>query len=173
MPDRKKLLGAAAITASLLGGGVAGALLGAPMISSAQEQSTTTVPDDQADTANPGADPRHRDGRHAGCGLRRIDLGVAAEAIGIPEDELRGSLGEGGSLADVASERDVDPQVVIDALVSAATTEIGQAVADGEIDAERATAIKEDLAERVDDFVNRDVPLHDGGRGPGRGGRRF
>src|SRR5215213_9582546 len=55
MPHPKKLLASVAIAAGLLGGGVAGVVLGVPGVSGAQ---TTTVPDAPSATApDTGAQP--------------------------------------------------------------------------------------------------------------------
>src|SRR5688572_30601997 len=74
MPTNRKLLGAAAFSLALAGGGAAGALLGTPNLSSAQ--------DGTEDTTETTVDDAGR-GRfeHRGEGLA-----AAAEAIGITED---------------------------------------------------------------------------------------
>ena len=52
MPSPRKLLAAGALAAALTAGGAAGMILGAPVVSGAQESgSTTTAPDDGATTA--------------------------------------------------------------------------------------------------------------------------
>ena len=43
MPTNRKLLGAAAFSLALAGGGVAGALLGTPSLSGAQDEDSTTT----------------------------------------------------------------------------------------------------------------------------------
>jgi hypothetical protein len=101
----KRMLAAGAIAGSVAVGAGAGALMFTPTISSAQ--STTTAP---SETAEAGG--RHGFGHH-GPGLE-----VAAEAIGITEDELATELRSGKSIADVAKANDVDVQKVIDALVA-------------------------------------------------------
>lgn len=163
MFDRKKLLGAAAITASIAGGGIAGALLAVPALSAAQEQTTTT--EEGGHTAG-GHDHLIARAGEAGCaGFHHLDLTVAAEALGMGEDELADALADGSSIADVAGEREVDLQAVIEALVAAATVDIDQAVADGDLDAERAAELKEGLSERVTAFVNGELPgpgVHEG-----------
>jgi uncharacterized protein YidB (DUF937 family) len=156
VPD-KKLLTAAALTAALAAGGAGGALLGRPLVTSAQQSddptTTTEAPDE---TGHP-----HRGGF-------RFGLEAAAEALGISTDDLRTALRDGKTIADVAEERGVDVQAVIDAMVADATERIDQRVSDGELDADRAAEVKEDLPARITDLVN--------GEGPGFGrhfGARF
>jgi polyhydroxyalkanoate synthesis regulator phasin len=101
----KRMLAAGAIAGSVVVGAGAGALMFTPTISSAQ--STTTAPSETDDAG--GRSVLH----HRGPGLE-----VAAEAIGITEDELATELRSGKSIADVAKANDVDVQKVIDALVA-------------------------------------------------------
>ena len=178
----RKLIGAAAMTAALAGGGALGVLIGTPVVSGAQTEdpSTTTVaPDDTTtttppDATAPDAAPDPGDclgGRDAhGFGHRGgvFDLSAAATALGITEDELRTKLEAGSSIADVATEQGVDLQTVIDALVADATADIDAKLAAGDIDQTRADALKANLTERITELVQ-----HDGLRGghPGRGPR--
>jgi hypothetical protein len=129
MPFNRKLLGAAAFSLALAGGGAAGALLGTPTVSLAQDG------DSGETTETEGA------GRP---GLRRGHelLTAAAGAIGISEDELRTALEEGRSIAQVAEDNGVDVQTVIDAMVAEATEHLEDA-----IDA---------LPERMGDVVERE-----------------
>ncbi|HEX4979657.1 MAG TPA: hypothetical protein VFV35_06295 [Acidimicrobiales bacterium] len=116
----KRLVGAAAFTAALAAGGAAGALLGTPVLSGAQEDSTTTTDDPTVAT---GAAPRR-----LRPGARGENLSTAAEALGMTAGELRAELAEGKSIADVAAEKGVDKQKVIDALVAEATARIAELV---------------------------------------------
>jgi hypothetical protein len=140
MPMNRKLLGAAAFSLALAGGGAAGALLGTPSLTLAQdgEEEPTTE-----EAGGPGF--RHHGGEH---------LATAAEAIGITEDELRAALAEGQSIAQVAEANDVDVQTVVDALVAAATERLESAI--------------DDLPERIADVVEREG-LPDRGPGGGHG----
>jgi hypothetical protein len=107
--ETKKLIGAAAFSLALVGGGVAGALIGTPGTSGAQEATTTTEED--------GAFEAQHQGRHADL------LEAAATALGITADELRAELEAGKTIADVAEERDVDLDSVIAAIVAAGEDE--------------------------------------------------
>lgn len=157
MPS-KKLLGAAIVAASVVGGGIAGALVGTPSLTSAQESeeetTTTTVKEERSEAE--GGEHRHPGRCHHRPG--KLDLGVAAEALGISEEDLREAMRDGSSIADVAEEQDVDVQKVIDALVASATERIDAAVADGDLDADRAAEVKENLPERITAVVNGEMP---------------
>jgi hypothetical protein len=147
MPTNRKLLGAAAFSLALAGGGVAGALLGTPGLSGAQDDGSSTTED--TTTADTEA------GR---LGHRGERLATAAEALGISEDELRAALEDGQSIAQVAEAQGVDIQVVIDALVAAAT--------------EHLEELEASLPDRMTELVNKEGwGDHEGpGRhGPGRG----
>jgi len=147
----RKLLGAAAFSLALAGGGVAGAVLGTPSFSSAQDDTSTTT---EAD-ATPTEEDRPPGGRfgHVGEGLT-----AAADALGITEDELRTALQDGQSIAQVAEAEGVDVQVVIDALVANGTDRLEEAIAE--------------LPDRVAELVEREG-LPRGPRGPGGpGGHR-
>jgi uncharacterized protein YidB (DUF937 family) len=154
VPDRK-LLTAAALTAALAAGGAGGVLLGRPLVSDAQQEDPTT-------TEAPADEGRFVRGPRAG-------LEAAAEALGMGVDELRDALRDGSTIADVAGERGVDVQAVIDAMVADATERIDQRVADGDLDADRAAELKEELPERITDVVNGEARLGHHHRGPGFG----
>lgn len=148
MPSKRTLLGAAAFSAALAGGGVAGALLGTPSLSSAQEDGTT-------DTTTESTAPAEDAGRpHRGpFGHRGARLETAAEALGMTAEELKAELEAGKSIAQVAEERGVDVQVVVDALVAEGTEHLEQAI--------------EELPERAAELVQREgLPERHGPRGP-------
>jgi len=104
--ETKKLIGAAAFSLALVGGVVAGALIGTPGTSGAQEAGTGT-----------DAEEEPRAGRHADL------FEAAAEALGMTTDELRAELQGGRTIAEVAAERDVDVDTVIAAVVAAGEDE--------------------------------------------------
>src|SRR3954470_13222462 len=129
----KKIIGALAIAGGLAGGGVVGAVLGTPGVSSAQsstssDSSSSTAPADPGPGV-PGEGEGHGPhGRFGGGGVR---LETAATALGITPEELRTELEAGKTIAQVANEKGVDVQKVIDALVAEATTRITDAVNNG------------------------------------------
>ncbi len=73
-------------------------------------------------------------------GLReaRVVLPAAAGALGMEPPELVQALKEGPTLADVADEREVDHQVVIDAILAGVEDALSQAVENGRISPEQA-----------------------------------
>ncbi len=144
MPINRKLLGAAAFSLALAGGGAAGAVLGTPNLSLAQ--------DSQADDGSGQPSPDALRGPHDGG----PQLEAAAKAIGISEDDLLTALQGGQSIAQVAEAHDVEVQTVIDAMVKAATERL-QAAIDG-------------LPDRMAEVVAREgLPEH----GPGHGHGHF
>jgi hypothetical protein len=143
MPMNRKLLGAAAFSLALAGGGAAGAVLGTPNLTLAQDSEST----DDASEATPDG---LREGHEPG-----VKLEAAAEAIGITEAELLAALQDGQSIAQVAEANDVDVQTVIDAMVAAAT--------------ERLEAAIDELPDRMAEVVEREG-LPDRGTGHMRHG---
>jgi hypothetical protein len=125
--QKKKLIGAAALSLAIAGGGVAGAMFGSPLSSGAQEQTTTTNGAGESGTTTspdpgPGAGYRMK---HDGA-----ELDAAASAIGITTDELRTELEAGKTIATVAGEHKVSVDAVIDAMVKAATTDLKSHITD-------------------------------------------
>jgi transposase-like protein len=90
--------------------------------------------------------------------VRRAALIGAAKAIGVEPTELGASLRDGKSVADVARANDVEPEVVIDAVVAAGNKKVDEAVANGKLDETRATTIKDRLPDRVTKLVNATRP---------------
>lgn len=146
--NRKKVIAAAAFSAALAGGGVAGAVLGAPTTSGAavaQSASSASTSSDSSSATQASPDPAKGDRRGPG-------LDAAATALGMSVDELKAALDGGKTIAQVASDRGVDVNTVIDAMVTSAT---GQ------------------LRQRITDFVNNGFPAGaPSEHGPG-GGRAF
>lgn len=96
-------------------------------------------------------------------------LDVAAEALGLSEDELRDALAtDGATLADVAEEQGVDLDTLVGALVTAQEERIAEAVADGRITQDEADERLADLEERVTERVT--SPLPERGERHGHGG---
>jgi ribosomal protein S20/flagellar hook-basal body complex protein FliE len=93
---------------------------------------------------------------------------AAAKALGITTDELWTALRDGKSIAEVAKDKNVDVNKVIDAMVAAAQARIDQAKTDGKITPDQADRLKSELKDRITKIVN-----GEGGGGPGGPGRGF
>jgi hypothetical protein len=86
--------------------------------------------------------------------LRKAGLAISAKAIGVTPAALRTELTSGKSVAEVAGEHGVSAQTVVNALISAADTRIGQAVTAGTLTSTEAAAIKAALPARLTKAVN-------------------
>lgn len=103
----------AGMTAALLVGGGAGALMFTPAVTLAQEADspTTTAPGEAVDG-------------------HRHPLEIAAEVLGVEVDDLAQRLRDGDTIADVAAEVGVDVGDVVDAIVEAKTAELEARIAE-------------------------------------------
>jgi len=137
-----------------------------------------TITQAQADAvieAISAARPLH--GPRDGGGRERLRHGLeaAAKALDMTAAELRTALGDDKSIADVAEEKNVDIDTVIDAMyqswLEAETAEVAEGVhTQAEVDA-RAPIVKERITESVD-TVHPARGRGDGHRGLGRGGAK-
>jgi polyhydroxyalkanoate synthesis regulator phasin len=101
------------------------------------------------------------DSNRPGAGRRGIReravrgaLQVAADKIGVSVDDLKAAVQGGQSIADVATAHNVAPADVQQAIIDAATARIDQAVTNGRLTDERATALKNRLPQMVERVVN-------------------
>ena len=109
-----------------------------------------------------GHGPRH----HFGAALEEV-----ATALGMTTDEVKAGLEADKTIAQLAQEKGLDVQTVIDSLVASANVKIDEAVAAGNLEADKAAEIKEKLVERITERVNEGRPDDGPGRGRGRGPR--
>ena len=111
-----------------------------------------------AATAAPAPKDRADRGAMARMGHRRAlprhALGIAAETIGVSRADLRSQLRDGKTVAEIAQANDVEPQAVVDAIVTAANERIDKAVVEGKITAERAAAAKARVPELARKLVD-------------------
>ena len=114
----------------------------------------------------------HDRGRGAvGKGAAGMDLEAVAKALEMTPQELITELRGGKSIAEVAQDKGVDLDKVIDAMVTAGGARIDKAKDAGKITQQEADDAKAKLKERVTKIVNGELPE---GAGPGfgfRGGR--
>jgi hypothetical protein len=97
-------------------------------------------------------------------------LDSAAQALGMSAEDLREQLRDGKTIAQVAQERNVDAQRVIDAMVAEANARIDEKVQEGDLTAEEANERKAELEERITELVN-EGPRRGRGGGPPYGNR--
>lgn len=130
---------------------------------------TQAQADEVAATLAESSDLRGPAGGH-GPGVRGPNLETAAATLGLTEDEVRAALADGSTLADLAGAQGVDVQTLVDDLVDAATAELQERVAAGDLSQDRADEIIADLPDLVADMVENGRPARGHG-GPGmRGG---
>ncbi len=169
---------AAVAVASVIGGGVAGAVLTGPATALAQEteDESTTIADgvttledvlsglvsegvitqEQADAVGEAireARPM-RGHRHSGGGFLRGASEDVAAIIGVTVDELGEALRSGSSLADVAAENGADAQEIIDLLVAEAQERLDTAVENGRLTEDEAAEKAAELETRITEMVN-------------------
>ena len=104
-------------------------------------------------------------GGQGGAGLEG-----AAQSLRRRADELQTALKGGQTLAQVAADKGVNVQVVVDALVASATNHINEEVASGELTQAEADEKLANVTERVTERVNN--PRPEGGPRGGQGAKR-
>jgi polyhydroxyalkanoate synthesis regulator phasin len=126
-----------------------------------------TLTQEQADKVTEALkDAMPQGGRGGGMGHGGPGLDAAATALGITADELRTEVEGGKTIAQVASDKGVDVQSVIDAMVAQAKTHLDEEVASGEHTQAEADQKLADLTQRITDSVNNGMPAR-GDHGPG------
>jgi hypothetical protein len=108
----------------------------------------------------PGRGP-HGGGHHLFGGLD-----AAADYLGLTDAELREQLQDGSSLAEVARAEGKTVDGLVNALVAAAKADLADAVEDGRLTDAQRDEIEADLADRIEDLVEREPGLR-GPHGPG------
>lgn len=184
-----KKMTTAAVAASLVGGIAIGSFAAPPMAAFATDSSSSatanatartpgqwitdslkglvdkgTITQQQSDTIAStleAAEPKG--GPHGGA--RPMDLSAIAKTLNMSDSDLLTAL-QTKSIADIAKDKNIDVQTVIDALVNAQNARLDQAVKDGKITQAEADQHKADEKTRITDFVN---TVHKPGEG--RGGR--
>jgi polyhydroxyalkanoate synthesis regulator phasin len=187
---------AAVAVASVIGGGVAGAVLTGPAVAVAQEaEDETSVVADSVSTLDEVLAQLVEDGviteaqadavaealeeARPQRGLRGFrGIGPAteelAETLSLTVEGLRDALREGSSLADLASEQGIAVDTIVDQLVAQAQERLDAAVADGRLTADEAAERLENIEAKITEMVNGELTF--GRRGFGhdhRGPRGF
>jgi len=81
-------------------------------------------------------------------------VGVAAEKLDMPVEDLFAELQDGKSIADVAEDNDVDPQQIIDTYLAELGETLKQAVEDGKMTQNQADWMLEQATETAPDQLN-------------------
>lgn len=101
-------------------------------------------------------------GRMMGLGAG-IDLQTAAQALGMTEADLQNELQGGKTLAQVAQEKGVATQTLVDALLAEPKADLAQQVTGGKITQAQADQILADLTDRIQTLINSGQPGRSGG----------
>jgi hypothetical protein len=137
------------------------------------------APDAMPRGMGPGQGMMGGRGMMGGPGMMGRDDGlvaVAAEQLGMTQDDLRAALRDGQTIAGLAEEQGIDAQTIADAHIAQLTEKLNQAVADGEMTQNQADWMLEQAQDQVVERINGtwekapgDFHGHRGGRpGPGR-----
>jgi competence protein ComGC len=100
-------------------------------------------------------------------------VSVAADKLGMTVDELATELRGGKSIADVAGEKGMDTQTIVEAYMAQLKANLDQAVTNGRITQTQADSMLQQAEERMSDLLNNTFEdcgpgLFQGGVGPGR-----
>lgn len=135
----RRLVAPLAVTAAVAAGGVAGALVGVPVVSGAQESDDATDTNDTNDTTTAPDDRPF-----AGVRFHAGPFDAAADALGIDVDDLLAALRDGRTIAELAEEHGVALDDVIDAMVADVLEHLDQTEAE--------------VRERIAALVERSLP---------------
>ena len=149
---------ATATTAAVLG--TAGVSIAGATTNGSSSPTSSTAP-----AAGAAQQPAAKDGarawrRHHRRHALRAAFRLAAKTIGITPQQLRQEVLGGKTIADVATEHNVQPQTVIDAIVTAANKKIDAAHDAGKLTDEQVTKLKARVAIIVPRLVNDWHPKH-------------
>ena len=97
-------------------------------------------------------------------------ISIAAEKLGLTNDELIAELRAGKTIADVAMEKNVAVDTIVDAVVAAHTERLNEQVANGQLTQEQADAMLVLMKANVTERINGQGPAQ--GQGFGFGGGR-
>jgi polyhydroxyalkanoate synthesis regulator phasin len=93
-------------------------------------------------------------------------IAVAADKLGMDVDELKTQLKDGKTVADLAKEKGVDLQTIVDAFMTVRQGTLNQAVTDGKMTQEQADKMLENMREMIEERLNGEMPMYGhGGRG--------
>jgi hypothetical protein len=135
----------------------AGVAIAGAASSSAPTSAPTAVTSAGAKAEKPAVADRgarhHRRHRHHRR-LRALVRKVVTDTIGIDRKTLRRELRSGKTIGEIAGAHNVEPTVVVNALVTAATTKLDAAASAGKITTDRAHKIEARLPDRFTKLVD-------------------
>lgn len=94
-------------------------------------------------------------------------LAIAAEQLGMTQEDLLAELQDGSTIADLAAEQGVELQDIADAYIAQRAEDLAAAVEAGRITQEQADAMLEHMSEEMLECLEGDFAFG----GPGKGGR--
>ncbi|MFN8440354.1 MAG: hypothetical protein U0175_06290 [Caldilineaceae bacterium] len=94
-------------------------------------------------------------------------LTTVAKALNMSEADLRAALVDGKSIADLAAEKKVDLQTIINAIMAEAKTRLDAAVSSGQITQERADQMLANMAQMLPEHLNQPFAPGNGMMGSG------
>jgi len=104
-------------------------------------------------------------GRDLGRGNHEEMQGVMADTLGISSEELQSELESGKTVAQLAEEKGISVDAVVDAVTAKINETIDNQVAEGNLDADKAEEIKAEAPDRVRERIENGPPER--GHGPG------
>ena len=133
---------------------MSGAVLGGLALGSTAYAGTPTTAPAASVTAHAGKGAARAWVKAHHKGLRAAGITISAKTIGITPQALAADLKAGTSVAAVAGQHNVSVQSVVDALDSAATAKVNQAVASHRLTQARASKIEARLPVVLNKWVN-------------------
>jgi hypothetical protein len=147
---KKNILAIGILSVAILGGALAVAATGLVGTASAQ---TPTTAEAMVTGGGGGQGPFARFRAHRSEVRKRV-VQETADTIGISTDQLKSELKSGKSIAQVATENNVDPQTVITTIDNDVNARVDQAVTDNKLSPEKADKIKAKAPEVITKVVN-------------------
>ncbi len=147
----KKTIASIAVGGILLGGAASASSAAASTPASSTPASSTPASSKTSTTGHPIRRWLRRH-RHE---LRQEAIAIGAKTIGVSTQDLVSELRAGKSGATIATEHNVSPQTVVNALVSAADARVSQAETKNRITSTEASKIDAALPAKVTALVNK------------------
>jgi len=114
-----------------------------------------TISQDQADAVSADVQTKRQEAWAQQPHLAKKLLVAVAQQLNMDPKDLVNELRSGKSIADVAREKGVDPQAIIDNLVTTLDGKIDARVSAKKLAKDKADIMKQNLPARVADFVNK------------------